>query len=692
MKKLYVFATIFLFTVGLASGQTMKRVMYEGFTSANCPPCVPNNAAIRPILAVNPTKVVALKYHTHWPGGADFANIQTQTWASPRINYYGVTSVPTTRVNGTGAALNQGVINQQYTNTSPFFLEVNHTFNPDSTQIEVEVKIKAAQDYTGTQLVLHLAMVEKLITFASAPGANGEREFNDVMRRMYPNASGTSLANAWINEQEQVLNFTVDVPAYIYRKDQIAFVVFIQSNATKQVLQAAKSIKDFDGALISNNLNKEPLCGDDFEIEFSFINSGKNTLTSFDVVYGVEGKNDNVYNWTGSHIPGETKTVTLPDLPLSDVEKVFVSISNPNGNENAEVLSFNGVAAIYGQNSFVGLSYEENFSANNFPPKGWVTSSTGTIHTWHRHTANGGSARIELHRTFNGQEDNLYTKPIDLTENGSFSISFKVAHAMINSSTHGPNDRLMVQLSKDCGQTWTTVFSKTGSNLATVPNEGQYIFVPTAASQWREEVVDISEFSGESNVIVRFNVRSGVGNCLYIDDVKLEATGYLVFMEVEGTGGSITAMLNGNPLESGANIPPGSEVVFTAHPHDNYLIDHWQVNGEVIEGHNELQTTISDIHSLQDVKVAFRVDNTNIETIVQNNIKVFPIPAKTMLNIVSEELIEGLVLLNLAGQEVYSATAVGLNHTIDVRNLKAGVYVLRINTHKGMVSQKILVE
>lgn len=681
---------VFLFFVFLAQGQTTKRVMYEGFTSANCGPCVGNNAAIKPILAANPNKVVALKYHTSWPSPADFANQNTQTWVGPRVSYYGVTGVPTTRVNGTGTTLNQSVIDQQYTTTSPFFLEVNHTFNADSTQISVEVKIKAAQDYTGSQMVLHLAMIERLITFSSAPGNNGEREFNDVLRRMYPNASGTALANVWTNNQEQVLNFTVDVPSYVFKKNQIAFVAFIQSNTNLSILQAAKTTYPFDVIVLDSNLNEDPICGGVFVPQITFINSGENTITSLDISYGLEGSAGSVYHWTGSLVSGQTTRISLPALPVSGLSRVFLRISNLN-QTSGEVYSTTGVAAVYSAGSFLGLNLEESFSNVNFPPSGWVTSSTGTNHAWHRHFTSGGAARIELHRTLQNQEDNLYVRPIDLTANGSFNISFKVAHAMINSTSHGPNDRLMVQFSKDCGQTWSTVYSKSGASLATAPNNGQTVFVPVA-SQWREETFGTSIFAGEPNVLMRFNVRSGVGNCLYIDDVRLIATSFFVNYGVEGANGKVVARLNGNPIQSGAAVPSGSSIIFTATPDPNYLIDHWIVNGVVIQGNQEPEITINNINGLKNVKVAFRNDNTGVEPIAQTIIKVFPVPARNQLNIVSCDFMHQLSLLNLLGQEVYSAADIGLNHIIDLRNLKGGFYVLRINTSKGLVTRKIQVE
>ncbi len=692
MKKRYIFSFVFWAFCSWVQGQTMKRVFYEGFTSANCPPCVPNNAAIKPILAANPTRVVALKYHTNWPGGADFANQNTQSWVGPRVSYYGVTGVPSTRVNGTGTTLTQAVINQQFANTSPFFLEVNHGFINNNTQIEVEVKVRAAQDYTGSQLALHLAMVERQITFSTAPGTNGEREFNDVMRRMYPNPNGTTLGNHWTNNQEQVFSFTVDVPSYIYKIDQIAFVTFIQSNSTKQVLQAAKSVvSEFGSAVAIHNLTGDPTCGDSFEVSFIFPNGGRNQLSSLQIHYGVVGGEQFVYNWSGSLAYGEEAMVTLPGLQFAGRETISVKLANPNNVENLVLYELHGIGHLVNDHDFTSLTIDESFSSGVFPPAGWGVSSSVAGHAWHGHSTNSGSARIELHRTVQNQEDNLYVKPLDLTENGSFNLSFKVAHAMINNTSNGPNDRLMVQLSKDCGQNWTSVYSKSGANLATAPNNAQTVFVPSA-SQWREEKVAVSSLAGEPNVLVRFNLRSGVGNCLYIDEVKLEATSFLVFFAAEGSNGTVAARLNGILIQSGAGVPPGSSVVFTANPDPNFLIDRWIINGEVLVGNHSQEITIPNIFGLKNVIVVFKKSSTNVVSIAQAAIKIFPVPARTHLNIASDHFIQQLSVINMAGHEVYSASEVGLNHRINTGNFQGGIYVLRINTEQGTIIRKIQLE
>jgi PKD repeat protein len=83
--------------------------------------------------------------------------------------------------------------------------------------------------------------MEKTITFATAPGSNGETVFYNVMRKMYPNANGNVLESSWTNGQTKTFSFKAKVPTYIYSFPQLAVVAWVQDDATKNVKQSAFS-------------------------------------------------------------------------------------------------------------------------------------------------------------------------------------------------------------------------------------------------------------------------------------------------------------------------------------------------------------------------------------------------------------------------------------------------------------------
>jgi hypothetical protein len=97
-------------------------------------------------------------------------------------------------------------------------------------------------------------------------------------------------------------------------------------------------------------------------------------------------------------------------------------------------------------------------------------------------------------------------------------LTFSVAHARYASES----DRLQVELSTNCGQTWTSVYNKAGATLATAPTITTS-FTPTAA-QWRSDTVSLASYSTNDEVLIRFKATSAYGNNLYLDDINIGQT------------------------------------------------------------------------------------------------------------------------------------------------------------------------
>ncbi|HQP02088.1 MAG TPA: T9SS type A sorting domain-containing protein, partial [Bacteroidia bacterium] len=46
-------------------------------------------------------------------------------------------------------------------------------------------------------------------------------------------------------------------------------------------------------------------------------------------------------------------------------------------------------------------------------------------------------------------------------------------------------------------------------------------FTPTTAAQWSAETVNLNQYAGNNNVLIRFNAVSGYGNNAYVDNVNV---------------------------------------------------------------------------------------------------------------------------------------------------------------------------
>lgn len=529
MKKLYTMAMAMMMAT-LTLGQSQRLCLLEEYTQASCPPCAALNPALNALLASNTSKVVSIKYQTNWPG-VDPMNTQTQTWVGPRVTYYGITGVPNICFDGnvlqkaSPTALTQTVINNRYAVTSPFELEVTHQYNATFDSIAITIEINATQAASGT-LVLQTALVEEEVLFCTPPGTNGEKDFYGVMRQMLPNATGTALANSWTAGTSQTVTFNIAVPSYIYDKKQLAIVAFIQNNTNKEVLQTGLSSPlplPLDASIKVCGAT-EITCNSAFTPAVEVTNFGQNDITSLDFSYTI-GSTNTTYNWTGNLASGASTTVSFPGITLSTpTSTLTANITAVNG--GTDLVSGNNTftkSILYNSSSAVAAPVVQDFVTTTFPPANWYNLNGGaTAATWTRSpvgaTAANGSAKMDFYNSPDGDIDELLTTKFDLTNANQPTLTFKLAKA----GYQGYSDQLDVDISTDCGATWTNVWSQSDPALLTAGNNAN-AFTPTSGSttQWRQETISLASYVGQGEVIARFKAISGFGNNLYLDDINL---------------------------------------------------------------------------------------------------------------------------------------------------------------------------
>lgn len=196
----------------------------------------------------------------------------------------------------------------------------------------------------------------------------------------------------------------------------------------------------------------------------------------------------------------------------------------------------------------------ENFEGS-FPPAGWRIGNPDNDRTFVQSTTAGGfgtSSKSAVFDNYNlpfigGRKDTLFMPVLNLNGTTGTTLKFDVAHAW-NTVTF---DSLYVMVSTNCGRTFTRVFNKTGTALATAPNTYN-AFTPTS-SQWRTETVNLASYNGTSQIQIAFVNVSGGTNFLYLDNINLSTT-----------GGSSTPSINLSALAQSAYCPGASfSVAFT---------------------------------------------------------------------------------------------------------------------------------
>ena len=150
-------------------------------------------------------------------------------------------------------------------------------------------------------------------------------------------------------------------------------------------------------------------------------------------------------------------------------------------------------------------------------------------------------------------ETELVSPKVDLTQSsGTTTLVFDHAYAYYSAQFF---DSLRVDISADCGATWTTLFHDGKDGLSTAPVIAT-AFTPTA-NQWQNHVIDISAFNG-SEVVIRFVAESGYGNNAYIDNVNVTTAVGVKNLDLT------TFILNPNPTRDHAEAQNLQMLVFDA--------------------------------------------------------------------------------------------------------------------------------
>jgi hypothetical protein len=287
------------------------------------------------------------------------------------------------------------------------------------------------------------------------------------------------------------------------------------------------------------------LCSGTVNPAITLRNAGADTLTSVDILYFIDNNPPQTYSWTGSLAPLTSTPVILPALTAANGSHTFSAIcSLPNG--QADPNAGNDSAGVAFSIVGVGnaLPYAEGFETS-FPPVGTQLNNPDNLTTFEQTTAafHTGSKSMYINNydyNSNGQVDELVLPNLDLTGVSNPRLAFWLAYRLYTNPTSNPNfsDTLTVQVSADCGQTWTEVYRKFGTALVTTASPVYTLnaFVPTAA-QWRRDSVDLSPYATLDNVVVKFRHITDYENNLYIDDINID-------------GGAVTTGF-GNSLVSG---------------------------------------------------------------------------------------------------------------------------------------------
>lgn len=555
MKKFLLSALCAFSTTAFVQAQNQITPVVEHFTQASCGPCASQNPTLYNTLSTfGSGNYVKLTYQTSWPG-VDPMNAEYAAGPNDRRLYYGVSGVPNASLNGNAVdgpntIVTASTLAAKAAQTTPYDVAITQTW-VSGTSVDVTVVItNSGAAAVSTADRFHLAMVEENITFASAPGSNGETAFFNVVRDMYDASTGaSSTAGATIGAIPAGGNLTftltgITPPSYIRDLNQVSFVGYVQNNASQEVFQGGKSTAGNVPGLLNvgaaaNSTVGAGLCDYSFTPAINFTNNGTIPVTEVTGEYSINGGTAVSMTMNGLNLmSGQSVAIpfTATTLPATGSSTVQYNITDVNAGGTYSGGPVAMAAEVYAKlpsassatpiaEGFQGLAIGSPVPAAGViadNPDGVrafsVDQGISSTVTWNLggHGASDGCFRWDFYDIPNGDGSKLIWEKLDLTTSTNSRLSFSRAHAL-----YGGNepDRLKVNVSTDCGATWTTVWDEQGANLATAPAVSSGRFYP-AVTDWVTDTLDLTAYDGATELVIAFEAISGYGNCFYLDDVN----------------------------------------------------------------------------------------------------------------------------------------------------------------------------
>lgn len=354
------------------------------------------------------------------------------------------------------------------------------------------------------------------------------------------NKSGNQLATApqttspFSPETTEWVTETISLSAFIGSKIQIAFEV---TNAYGNNVYLDNVIVETDDVIDLAILTLESpgpvTCVSVPSPVVAVKNMGSLPINSFTITPNVNSidKTPQVITLPQPLLPGTETSVTLTGITLNEgTNSLQFTVSSPNGLTDAYSNNNQLINTRIVNQAEDMIPLRQNF--NDSFINTWSVVSQNNETTWQSSATNKVFSMSYNAFTIpeRGEESWLVSPVLNFSNSLKASLFFDISYA---AQSNG-DERLRVLYSEDCGQTYPFVlYDYSGSSLATTTNESPWL--PSQASDWRKEFINLNALAGKENIRIAFVSTSDKGNNLYVDNVEFFANDDPFPVSVEDT-------------------------------------------------------------------------------------------------------------------------------------------------------------
>jgi len=277
-----------------------------------------------------------------------------------------------------------------------------------------------------------------------------------------------------------------------------------------------------------NNLDQtgvfeeELLCSAEFAVDRIEVCIGEEIQFTDQSFFGVE-------SWSWDFGDGTVLAGSVDSLHRNPVYQyaeagefeVYLTVSNTNG----AITSLDPVVITVMDNGMLPAAWQESFEAGVGPwaDDQWdVQALSG--YPWQIRSTTGYSGARSLYvrnrNNVSGDITRITSSTYNAEDMAAVMIGYK--YAFSHRTTGETDDRLKLQVSRDCGETWNTrQFHRGLIDLATAPDHGGN-FYPSGPEEWAGHIEEVdNSLYMVPNLRVRFEFESKGGNNVFLDDINV---------------------------------------------------------------------------------------------------------------------------------------------------------------------------
>ncbi len=241
------------------------------------------------------------------------------------------------------------------------------------------------------------------------------------------------------------------------------------------------------------------------------------------------------WNWTFepatvNFINGTDANSQNPQVSFDEAGMYNVSLEVTNSAGNAE-LTKNDYVKVGGQS----LPYLDGFDGITLSSSGWEVDNPDGGKTWAVSEVGGASGPTNAawmnfyNYTSMSARDYMNSPLLSFVGYENVLLSFDYAYAQ----RYNQKDSLIVNVSSDCGETWTRVYANgpDGEGIFETSEPTTSFFEPNVVEDWAgsgygasKPIIDLNQWAGMGNIKIQFESFNQYGNNLYIDNVEVSNT------------------------------------------------------------------------------------------------------------------------------------------------------------------------